>query len=180
MSIFDLVIWGIIAWYVGKNIKKWLNPSGSDSGSGSPSMTSEDGTPLTDTQIKWRQHKAQVNADKLAENGDQAFDDLRKTFTPEQRKLLDATLYIQENIRQFNFYEWLIRAVDPRMQFRYMLNMGFLAVVMIALPLFLGWPITPLALLGFTIFYDVMLDRHERILEVTKWNPEFEQKFGKQ
>ncbi len=179
MTIFDLVIWGIIGWYLSKAIRKWFNSSNAGN-SGSLSATNEDGSPLTETQINWRKHRAQVDADKLAENGDQALDDLTRNLTPEQRKIIGATLYIQENIQPFNFYEWLIRSVDPRMQFRYILNMGFLAIVMIATPLFLGYPVMPLVLLGFTIFYDVMLYRHERLLAVTKWNPEFEQKFGKQ
>lgn len=169
MTLFDLLIAFFIGYFLWKLIKVIMSPSSKSS------MMSEDGRPLTDTQIRFRQQTALYNE----ANKDQLIDHTQH-FTSEQQKLIEMSRYVQENIRPFNWIEWLISSVDSRLAMRYILNMSTLFIFMIAVPLYMDWLVMTTAFSVFVVFYDWLMYRQQRLLEVTIWNPEFREKFSKQ
>lgn len=165
-TLFDLLFWGLIGWYAWKTIRKIRR--GPD-----PSMTGEDGRPLTDTQMHYRQQQALMKLDAVGD------DPLMQVFSSEQQKIIEAGSYIQENLRPFHWYSWLMTPVDPRLYFRYFLIMSSLAGALIVFPLYMGWPVMTFMVAGFVLFNDLLMDREQRLLEVTKWDPEFRRRFMK-
>ena len=170
LTIFDLLFWGLIIWYGWKTIQKMRK------GPAGPFMTGEDGRPLTDTQIHYRQQQAIMKADKINEGSDEFLNALDQ-FTAEQQHIIEASLYIQNNMRSFHWYSWLMTPVDSRLVFRYICNMSLMIGSLVVFPLYMGWPILTPMLVGFIVAMDLLTDRQQRILEVTKWDPEFQRRF---
>ena len=173
LTILDLLFWGLIIWYGWKTIQKIRKGQGPGPGANF-STTGENGRPLTDTQLHYRQQQALMKLDSKHHN-----DLLSEHFTPDQQRVIDAGLYIQNNIRPFHWMTWLFVPVDHRMVFRYIFNMAMILGVMVAVPLYMGWPVYSLMAVGFVIASDLLMERQQRILEVTTWDPEFQRRFVK-
>ena len=165
LTIFDLLFWGLIIWYGWRTVQKMKK------GPAGPSMTGEDGRPLTDTQIHYRQQQALMKLDATHD------DPLMNVFSAEQQKIIEAGLYIQNNIRPFHWHLWLMTPVDSRLAFRYIFNMSIMIGSLVVFPLYMGWPILTPMLVGFVLASDLLMDRQQRLLEVTKWDPEFQRRF---
>lgn len=129
---------------------------------------------LTDTQINFRNVMAQDqdNNEQLLSNN------LLKSLTPFQRKLIEMGEYITKNTRPFRFYEWLTWSVELKFLSFYG-NMFLVVVSWIILPLYLGVPIPFFITIPIIIAMDLILYRRMRYYEVVKWNPEFTNRFGK-
>lgn len=169
LSILDLFIWAAVIWFVWKTIKGKMGISVNNA-----KHLSGTGVPLTDTQIHFREQMAIVK--KEQEEKDSLLED---KFTTEQQRLIKISLYIQKYKRPFRFYEWLTNSVDSRLMLNYIVNLVAIVFGLIVFPIYQGWPIMTYAIGAFVVFYDLLIYRKQRILEVTEWNPDFQKKFGK-
>lgn len=128
---------------------------------------------LTDTQRNFRKTMAAQDQDSKQ----LLLDNLVKSFTPFQRKTIEMSKYITQNLRPFRFYEWLFWSVKLNFLLSYG-NMIFVIAGWIIFPLYIGLPVPFIVTIPIIIAMDLILYKRHRYYEVVKWDPEFTRKYG--
>lgn len=159
MGIGDLILFGIIGFILYKmmNAKKTTENQDSEEGE----------FQLTEVQKEWRRKRAM---EKMSQE--------HQGLHEQADVILQQNQYILDNIRPFNFYEWLAWAVQPEL-FQFYLSVT-LPMFLIGTfgPLFFGFAPLFFVVAPVVLFYDIRAYKQMRICEVTIWNDEWHKKFG--
>jgi len=159
MNLGDLILFALIGFLLYKMLKR-----------NKPSENSEfqdDGRELTETQKIWRKKRLE---DMIETN--------QREQSENMRAVNESIVYVQKNIRPFNFYEWLIWGVQPELFQAYLMSVVMMFLVVAIVPIFIGFKPIWWVVTAFLIFYDIKLYNKMRILEVTLWDDEWHKKFG--
>lgn len=134
----------------------------------------EETRPLTSTQRKWRAMKRESELAKLGEEETHYISKWEQTVQLQT----EMTQYILDNKRKFHPFVWLIDAIDPRLIVEYIRKM----IALVIFYLLLMWMFGAFSLLAIFVgglVMDYLLYNKQLILEVTEWNPEYQEKFAK-
>ena len=133
---------------------------------------------MTDTQRRWREYRAIEESKRASDENDNQLEGLDPTTRSALQKLLAMRDYINAHKRPFKFSEWLLWGIDPRFVRRYS-TWAILYFGCSFLPLFWGWPVNLVFMMGFWMYLDIMFYKQELVMKVTEWSPEWNEKFGK-
>jgi len=166
MDLILILSVGVIIWWI---FSKSKNRSGN--------IDSSDQSGLTETQRRWRANKAREQLGQISDDITKSFDGLDPQTRQTLQKLMDMREYIVIHKRPFKVGEWLLWDVDPRFIVRYT-TWAIFYFGCSFLPLLWGWPVNLFIMMMFWLYLDIMFYKQQLELEVTKWNPEWHEKFG--
>ena len=152
MNLLIIVILGYLFWKIFR--------------SKSQSESKEGRSHLSETQLAWRRSREEGILKKLQEEQGKV-----------QHHHRDMKLYIKQNMRKFNVWEWLSWKVDLRFLSVYLSYIGGITFAFIVAPLLFSVPILWLSVLLWMVIVDVWAYQKYRLMEVTVWNPEWHRKF---
>lgn len=169
MTILDIIFLVVI----GVVLFRMLKPSTSSSSENNE--RGEEGH-LSETQRRWREMKHEQELDKMVSVANE-----NATKYEQIVKLqIEMQQYILDNKRQFHPLVWIFDTINPRMVGEYIKHLAIMFGIFLLIASFAGWTtmLTFMLLLN-VIMVDFLIYRRQLMLEVTEWNPEFQEKFTK-
>ena len=166
----DVIFWLIMAVV----LYKFIMPSAPSSSEGEE--TQEEYQHLTETQRRWRAMKREMEMEKIAADGD----DHATKFEQIVKLQTEMRSYILEHKRPFHPLVWLFDTINPRLFSDYCKHLAVVFGIFFFVSMFAEWTTFFTLILGFNVLtVDFLMYRRQLLLEVTDWNPEFQEKFVK-
>lgn len=134
----------------------------------------EESRPLTSTQRKWHAMKREREMKQIALHETEHVSKYEEVI----RLQVEMQQYIIDHKRPFHPIVWLFDTINPRLHGEYIRKMIALGVIYGLIALFSGVFLTIGLLTGVLVMDYIFYDR-QLMLEVTEWNPEFNEKFTK-
>jgi len=131
---------------------------------------------LTTTQRKWRQMKREQDLEKLVADGN----DYTTKYEQIIKLQVEMQQYILDNKRQFHPLVWIFDTINPRLCGEYIRHVAIMFGIFLLIASFGGWSTLLILVLSMNVvMVDFLVYRRQLMLEVTEWNPEFQEKFAK-
>lgn len=144
----------------------------------SPSKKRRSGqSEMTDTQRHWHANKVRNQLEHISNDFEKMLEGLDDETKRTLQKLTEMRNYITAHKRPFNLSEWLFWDIEPQFIGKYF-AWAVPYFVVCLLPILWGLPVDLFFIMIFWVYIDVTLYKRKLILEVTEWNPEWNEKFG--
>lgn len=170
MSILELLLWVGVAVII---FRMFFKPTASQ-----PAENTEiaDEQHLTETQRRWRQMKRDQELETMMASASEHATKYERII----RLQVEMQQYILDNKRPFHLGVWLFDSIDPRLLTEYCKYMAVVFGVFFLVSI-TGWSTLLTIMFALNVFTtDFLIYRKQLMLEVTAWNPEFQEKYAKE